>query len=128
MSSRAKLKILHEEDLVDKVCVVIGTRPGIIMFSPILRALKESKTEHFTIHTGQHYSFNMDKKFFEELNLSEPEYKLENVKNFYFHGEQTAEMLKGIEKILFDEKPKITLVGGDANTNRPILYVRFFLA
>ncbi|UCC41683.1 MAG: UDP-N-acetylglucosamine 2-epimerase (non-hydrolyzing) [Candidatus Heimdallarchaeota archaeon] len=87
------------------------------MFSPILRALHCSKIKYFIIHTGQHYSYNMDKKFFEDLNLPEPEYKLENVKDFYLHGEQTAGMLKGIEKILVKEKPKITLVGGDANTN-----------
>ncbi|OQX52269.1 MAG: UDP-N-acetylglucosamine 2-epimerase (non-hydrolyzing), partial [Candidatus Cloacimonas sp. 4484_209] len=59
----------------------------------------------------------MDKKFFEDLNLPEPEYKLNDVKNCKFHGEQTARMLEGIEKILFKEKPKIVLVGGDANCN-----------
>ena len=55
----------------------------------------------------------MDKKFFKNLNLPEPEYKLENIKNCKFHGEQTAKMLEGIEKILLKEKPKIVLVGGE---------------
>jgi len=111
------LKILTPNELQNKVCLIIGTRPGIIMFSPIIRAFKENNLDFFVIHAGQHYSYNMDKKFFEDLNLPEPEYKLENVKNCKFHGEQTAKMLEGIEKILLKEKPKIVLVGGDANCN-----------
>jgi len=111
------LKILNQTELQDKICIVVGTRPGLIMFSPIIRALKDKELHFFVIHAGQHYSYNMDKKFFEDLNLPEPKYKLEDVKNCKFHGEQTARMLEGIEKILLKEKPKIVLVGGDANCN-----------
>ena len=111
------LKILKQTELQNRICLVIGTRPGIIMFSPIIRELSIRKIPFFTIHTGQHYSYNMDKKFFEELNLPEPKYKLNDVKKCKFHGEQTAKMLDGIEKILIKEKPKIVLVGGDANCN-----------
>ena len=109
------LKILKKFN--KKICLVIGTRPSIVMFSPIIRTFKKSGLDFFVIHTGQHYSYNMDKKFFEDLNLPEPEYKLNDVKNCKFHGEQTARMLGGIEKILLKEKPKIVLVGGDANCN-----------
>ncbi|MDL1957441.1 MAG: UDP-N-acetylglucosamine 2-epimerase [Candidatus Desulfofervidus auxilii] len=60
----------------------------------------------------------MDKKFFEDSNLPEQEYKLNDVKNYKFHGEQIARMLEGIEKILLKEKkPKIVLMGEDANCN-----------
>ena len=111
------LKILSSNELQNKICLIIGTRPGIVMFSPIIRELSNRKITFFVIHAGQHYSYNMDKKFFEDLNLPEPEYKLNDVKNCKFHGEQTARMLEGIEKILFKEKPKIVLVGGDANCN-----------
>jgi UDP-N-acetylglucosamine 2-epimerase (non-hydrolysing) len=117
MGERVKFKFLREEELEDKVCVVVGTRPGIIMFSPIIRELERRKLSFFVIHTGQHYSYNMDRKFFEDLKLKEPQYKLDTVRYCKFHGEQTAEMLKGCEQILLKEKPKIVLVGGDANTN-----------
>jgi len=114
---RLQMKILFKEELQDKICVIVGTRPGIIMFSSLIRKLKKQNINFFVIHAGQHYSYNMDKKFFEDLNLPEPEYKLNDVKNCKFHGEQTARMLEGIEKILLKEKPKIVLVGGDANCN-----------
>ena len=117
MSLKPELKFLHEEDLQNKVCAVLGTRPGIVMFSPILRELKRRKLNYFVIHTGQHYSYNMDRKFFEDLKLDEPHYKLDTVQLCKYHGEQTAEMLKGCEQVLLKERPKIVLVGGDANTN-----------
>lgn len=117
MKHRPQLKILNEEDLQNKICVIVGTRPGIIMFSPVIRELERRGLDFFIIHSGQHYSYNMDKIFFEDLSLREPRYVLDTVKYCQFHGEQTAEMLKGIEQILFKEKPRIVLVGGDANTN-----------
>lgn len=111
------LKILRREDLADKVCVVVGTRPGIIKMSPLIRELERHQTDHFVIHTGQHYSYEMDKQIFLDLQLSQPRYLLETVKSCHLHGEQTAEMIVGVERALLEEKPKVILVCGDANTN-----------
>ncbi|MCL5054645.1 MAG: UDP-N-acetylglucosamine 2-epimerase (non-hydrolyzing) [Firmicutes bacterium] len=112
-----KLKILHPEDLQDLVCVVMGTRPGIIKQSPVIRALSEDNVPFFTIHTGQHYSYEMDLKFFEDLELPKPDIRINNLGKEQLHGEQTAEMLKGVEAALIQKRPKMVLVGGDANTN-----------
>ena len=115
--SKIKLKVLQEDDLRDRIGVVVGTRPGIVMFSPIVRELERQGADFFVVHTGQHYSFNMDRAFFDDLELREPDHKLETVRTCIYHGEQTAEMLKGIERVLLHEKPRCVLVGGDANTN-----------
>jgi UDP-N-acetylglucosamine 2-epimerase (non-hydrolysing) len=112
-----RAKILHDFELKNKVCVVVGTRPGIIKFSPIIRELQKKRVPFFMIHTGQHYSYSMDKGFFDELDLPPPRYRLRGVSLCKFHGEQTAKMLSGIESILLEEKPRLALVGGDANTN-----------
>ena len=117
MNQAPELKVLSPEELQNKVCIVVGTRPGIIMFSPIVTQLEQRKLNYFVLHTGQHYSYNMDRKFFEDLGLKKPLYRLETVQYCKLHGEQTAEMLKGCEWVLLKEKPKIVLVGGDANTN-----------
>jgi len=112
-----QLKVLRKGDLKDRVCVLVGTRPGIIKMSPIIKELERIEANYFVIHAGQHYSYNMDQLFFEELELSKPDYKLHSVKHCKLHGEQTAEMLKGIERVLIKEKPRIILVCGDANFN-----------
>jgi len=117
MTKAATLKILGEGDLQDRVAVTVGTRPGIVMFSPIIRELERRGADFFVIHTGQHYSYNMDQAFFDDLELREPDHKLDTVRTCVYHGEQTAEMLRGIERVLLAERPKLVLVGGDANTN-----------
>jgi len=111
------MKVLQETDLANKIAVVVGTRPGIIKLSPVIRELEKKGIDYFIAHTGQHYSYNMDQQFFEELELPEPQYKNDVVKKASLHGEQTAEMLRGLERVFLEAKPKIVIVGGDANTN-----------
>ncbi|MFQ6089034.1 MAG: non-hydrolyzing UDP-N-acetylglucosamine 2-epimerase [Candidatus Methanofastidiosia archaeon] len=97
-----------------RLCIVFGTRPEIVKLSPVIRALKERELDFFTIHTNQHYSYNMDKVFFENLKLSPPDFNLEVGSGT--HAEQTSKALLGIEKILLLEKPDLVLVQGDTNT------------
>jgi UDP-N-acetylglucosamine 2-epimerase (non-hydrolysing) len=59
----------------------------------------------------------MDRQLMEELELREPDYKLEAVRYAGLHGAQTAEMLRGCEEVFLHERPMLVLVGGDANTN-----------
>lgn len=117
MVKRMEMKILSEDQLLNKVCVLVGTRPSMVKMSPIINTLKQKEIPYFVIHAGQHYSYNMDQIFFEDLTLSAPDYRLSTVKDYKLHGEQTAEMLVGIEKILLEEKPKLIFVCGDANFN-----------
>jgi UDP-N-acetylglucosamine 2-epimerase (non-hydrolysing) len=87
------------------------------MFAPIIHEFNRRSLAHFVIHTGQHYSPNMDAQFFEDLELPAPDYRLSGVADKRTHGGQTAAMLEGIERILFMRRPRLFLVGGDANTN-----------
>ncbi len=112
-----KLKILDKKELSSKIAVLVGTRPGIIKFSPIIRALNEANLDTIIIHASQHYSHELDGIFFKELELPKPSFRVLEMKKTYYHGEQTARMLNGIEKVLLKEKPKVVIVGGDANTN-----------
>lgn len=97
-----------------KIAVVLGTRPEIVKMSPIIKKLENRGLDFFILHTGQHYSCNMDKVFFEQLNLPKPKYNLEVGSGT--HAEETGKMLIGIEKVLQTEKPTIVLVEGDTNT------------
>ncbi|MCX9083523.1 MAG: UDP-N-acetylglucosamine 2-epimerase (non-hydrolyzing) [Candidatus Methanoperedens sp.] len=94
--------------------IILGTRPELIKMSPIIRELDRNGMEFFILHTGQHYSYNMDRVFFDQLELPEAKYNLEAGSGT--HGEQTGKMLARIEKVLMEEKPAIVLVQGDTNT------------
>ena len=97
-----------------KVSIILGTRPEIIKMSPIVRECERMHLDYFILHTGQHYSYNMDRVFFEKLELPEAKYNLDVGSGT--QGKQTADMLIGIEKILQKEIPDVVLVEGDTNT------------
>lgn len=97
-----------------KITIVVGTRPEIIKMSPIIQECEQRGIDYFILHTGQHYSYNMDKVFFEQLELPKPGYNLDVGSGT--HAEQTGKILMGIEKILKKENPDVVLVEGDTNT------------
>jgi len=97
-----------------KLAVVLGTRPEIIKMSPIIRECEKRGIDYFTLHTGQHYSYEMDRVFFEELELPQPEHNLEVGSGT--HAFQTGRIMAGIEDVLEEEKPDVVLVQGDTNT------------
>ena len=55
-----------------KICITLGTRPEIIKLSPVIREFSRKEIDFFIVHSGQHYSANLDSLFFEELNLPKP--------------------------------------------------------
>jgi UDP-N-acetylglucosamine 2-epimerase (non-hydrolysing) len=97
-----------------KISIIVGTRPEIIKMSPIIRECDREQLDYFILHTGQHYSYNMDRVFFEQLELPETKYNLDVGSGS--HAEQTGKLLTGIEKVLIEEQPDIVLVEGDTNT------------
>ncbi len=97
-----------------KLSIIIGTRPEIIKMSPIIRECERRSLDYFILHTGQHYSYNMDKVFFKQLELPAPKYNLDIGSGS--HAQETGKMLIGIENILLREKPDVVLVEGDTNT------------
>lgn len=97
-----------------KIAIIVGTRPEIIKMSPIIRECQQQDLDFILLHTGQHYSYEMDRVFFENLNLPDPNYNLDVGSGN--HGEQTGKMLIGIENVLLEENPDVVLVQGDTNT------------
>lgn len=96
------------------ISIILGTRPEIIKFSPIIRECKRLNLNYFILHTGQHYSYNMDRIFFDQLHLPEAKHNLDVGSGT--HAEQTGRILIEAEKVLLEENPDIVLVEGDTNT------------
>jgi len=95
------------------IAIVLGTRPKIIKMSPVIRECERRGLEYFVLHTGQHYSYEMDKVFFDELELPQPRYNLDVGSGS--HAEQTGKIMTGVKKILVEDQPDV-LVQGDTNT------------
>ena len=97
-----------------KIALAAGTRPEFIQVEPIIRELVGRNIEYIFIHSGQHYDYNMDKIFFEEMQVPDPTHFLGIGSKL--PGEQIGEMITKSESIFRQEKPDVLLVTGDTNT------------
>lgn len=97
-----------------KLAIVVGTRPEIIKLAPVIRACQARGVPFVVIHTGQHYSFELDGVFFEQLELPRPTHNL-NVGSGS-HGFQISAIISGIDSVLDAERPDEVLVEGDTNS------------
>ena len=82
--------------------------------SPVIRALEKKNARYFILHTGQHYSYNLDRVFFDQLDLPHPKYNLDARSGT--QAEETGRMIVGAEKVFLKERPDVLLVEGDTNT------------
>ena len=97
-----------------KVATIIGARPQFIKSAPVSAAFQKVGIKEFTIHTGQHYDSNMSAVFFDEMNLPQPNYRLNC--GGIGHSEMIGNMLLQLTPILKDELPDYVLVYGDTNS------------
>ena len=102
--STSRRKLLH----------IIGNRPQFIKVATLLRALPDELFHNFIVHSGQHYDYEMSQRFFEELQIPNPDCNLEVGSGS--HGLQTGRILAALDPVLESEQPDIVLVYGDTNT------------
>ncbi|MBF0215745.1 MAG: UDP-N-acetylglucosamine 2-epimerase (non-hydrolyzing) [Candidatus Omnitrophica bacterium] len=100
-----------------KIAFIFGTRPEIIKLSSVIRLSVREKIPFVTIHTGQHYSTVMSRRFFRELDLPMPDYNL-NIRSKapWRQGDHTGRMMMRLEQILLKELPGVVVVHGDTNS------------
>ena len=95
------------------VMTILGTRPEIIRLSKIMPLL-DKHCKHIIVNTMQNYDFNMNRVFFEELRLREPDIHF-NLKGASL-GAQIGTMFCDIEKVFKEYKPDAVLILGDTNS------------
>lgn len=98
------------------ISIVLGTRPEIIKLSPLIKVLKKKKYNFNILHTGQHYSNNLNDIFLNQFQI--PKNKIINLNvGSHSHAKQTAIIIEKIENFLKkNKKLKAILVYGDTNS------------
>lgn len=104
-----------------KVLTVLGTRPEIIRLASVMGTL-EKYTEHFLVHTGQNYDYELNEVFFKELGVRQPDHFL-NVDTSSL-GKVLGEILIKTEEVFLQEKPDAVLVLGDTNSAISVLMAK----
>ena len=104
-----------------KIVTVVGARPQFIKAAPVSEALaaicrdlrEDQRIAEMVVHTGQHYDSNMSANICRQLGVS----PVRNLGiNGGSHGEQTAAMIRELEKLFLAEAPEIVLLYGDTNS------------
>jgi len=96
-----------------KILTILGTRPEIIRLCRIIAKL-DGTCDNILVHTGQNYDYELNEVFFNQLGVRQPDHFLGARGSF---GEQISVILRGLEKILRDQKPDKFLVLGDTNSS-----------
>ena len=99
--------------------LIAGARPNFIKIASIISAIKKAQAKlnnisFRLIHTGQHYDEKMSGTFFKELDIPLPDFNLGAGGGT--QAEQTAAIMIGYERILYENKPDFCLVVGDVNS------------
>lgn len=101
-----------------RVMSIIGTRPELIKMCRVI-ALLDRQTEHILVHTGQNYDYGLNKVFFEDLELREPDYYLGAAGDTAM--KTVADVLIKTEALLLETRPEGLLIYGDTNSGLAVI-------
>ncbi|MHA1386612.1 MAG: non-hydrolyzing UDP-N-acetylglucosamine 2-epimerase [Candidatus Helarchaeota archaeon] len=93
---------------------VVGTRPNFIKEFLVNRECKKRDIQEILVHTGQHYDYEMSQVFFEDFDLPQPDYfldqKNDNILAF------TGNSIIQLGNLLRKKRPDFVLSYGDVNS------------
>ncbi len=96
-----------------RLMTIVGTRPEIIKMSAIIKKA-DQYFDHILVHSGQNYDYELNKVFFENLGLREPDYYLgvvgENL------GQTMGNVISKSYELMEKVKPDALIVLGDTNS------------
>lgn len=96
-----------------KLMIVMGTRPEIIKLSAVIKKC-DKYFDLKIVHTGQNYDYELNKIFFENLQLREPDFYLNVVGDNL--GRTMGNVISKTYELFSLEKPDAILVLGDTNS------------
>lgn len=96
-----------------KLMIVMGTRPEIIKLSAVIKKC-DKYFDLKIVHTGQNYDYELNKVFFEDLQLREPDFYLNVVGDNL--GQTMGNVISKSYELFVAEKPDAILVLGDTNS------------
>ncbi|MBI2445137.1 UDP-N-acetylglucosamine 2-epimerase (non-hydrolyzing) [Candidatus Micrarchaeota archaeon] len=94
--------------------IVVGTRPELVKMAPVLWRLDARRIPYALVHSGQHYDYNLNAVFFEDLHLRKPDVVLDSIGKT--DASQTAGMMAALDPHFDRLGLSCVVVQGDTNT------------
>ena len=96
-----------------KVMTIVGTRPELIKLSRVIAELDKT-CHHILVHTGQNYDDELNKVFFDDLEIRKPDYYLDAASESAV--ETISQVISKVDPVIVDEDPDAILLYGDTNS------------
>lgn len=96
-----------------KLMTIVGTRPEIIKMSAIIKKC-DVYFNNVLVHTGQNYDYELNKIFFDNLGIREPDYYLGVVGDNL--GQTMGNVISKSYELMQTVKPDAIIVLGDTNS------------
>lgn len=96
-----------------RLMTIVGTRPEIIKMSEIIKKA-DIYFDQILVHSGQNYDYELNKVFFEDLGLREPDYYLGVVGDNL--GQTMGNVISKSYELMQQVKPDALIVLGDTNS------------
>jgi len=96
-----------------KVMTIVGTRPELIKLSRVIAEL-DARLPHVLVHTGQNFDYELNKIFFEQLEIRKPDHFLEVAAGT--PAQAIANIIAKSDEVLEKENPDALLLLGDTNS------------
>src|SRR5258708_16020472 len=96
-----------------KVMTIVGTRPELIKLSRVIAEL-DARLPHVLVHTGQNFDYELNKIFFEQLEIRKPDHFLEVAAGT--PAQAIANVIAKSDEVLAKENPDALLLLGDTNS------------
>jgi len=104
--------------LMRKVMTIIGTRPELIKMSLVIERL-DRLTRHVLVHTGQNHDYTLNKVFFDELDIRQPDHFLAVAGDRPI--QTIANVLTAADAVMELEQPEAVLIYGDTNSGLAVI-------
>ena len=96
-----------------KLMTIVGTRPEIIRLSEVIKRC-DAYFDHYLVHTGQNYDYELNQIFFGDLSLRQPDEYLDVVGDDL--GQTVGNVIAKSYECLMRVRPDALLVLGDTNS------------
>lgn len=101
-----------------KVMTIVGTRPEVIKMSEVIKKF-DRYFDHILVHTGQNYDYSLNKVFFDDLGIREPDYYLDVAGDNV--GHTMGNVLANSYDVMLKIMPDAVIVLGDTNSCLSVL-------
>lgn len=108
-----------------RLVTLLGIRPDLIRMSKLIRLLDEGQKrhnyQHIFVHSGQHFDYELDEIFYEELEIRKPDINL-NIGKILKRQRKTTQayqsalLFEKVDELMKKLKPDAVMFLGDTNT------------